>query len=76
METILSNFVGRGKDASKKGLGNNMNLQHCQTNWEYNEVFAFIKCKEAKYVAQKWLVDPRTYMHMVPLVQRWTKIVD
>jgi hypothetical protein len=51
MEAILSNFVGRGKGASKRGLGHNMSVQHCQTNWDHNEVFAFIKCKEAKYVA-------------------------
>jgi hypothetical protein len=57
MEVVLFNFVRRGKGALQGGLGGNMSAQHCQTNWEYSEVLAFIKCKEAKYVAQKWFVD-------------------
>jgi hypothetical protein len=47
MEVVQSNFVGKRKGVSKGGLGGNMSAQHCQTNWEYSEVLALIKCKKA-----------------------------
>jgi hypothetical protein len=68
MEVVPSNFVGRGKGVLKGGPNDNMNAQQCQTNWEYSEVHAFIKCKEVEYIAQKELVNPRT--HMVPIAHK------
>jgi hypothetical protein len=35
---------------------------------EYSEVHAFIKCKEAQYIAQKELENPRT--NMVPIAHK------